>query len=257
MLELRRSARAPSPRRGTADPAALSAALVPAPSCPPSLALAACGGSSSADIRLRRRSQRHRRRAAPGLLRQRHPRRRADRRPGGPVRQGARRHQAHHPGLQRRPGRGRGAVRRRDRRRLHRPQPDDQRLRAERRRRDPDHRRRRLRRRAARRPRRHQLRRRPQGHDARQPPAGQHPGRRAAHLARPTQGLKNSVDGRRRRHDRADGQQPTSSTCSRAASSTAPGCPSPTPRGWCSRAAATCWSTRRTCGRTASSSPRT
>ena len=88
------------------------------------------------------------------------------------------------------------------------------------------------------------------------PAARQHPGRRAAHLAhRP--GPEEQRRRRRRRHDRADGQQPTSSTCSRAASSTAPGCPSPTPRGWCSRAAATCWSTRRTCGRTASSSPRT
>ena len=174
-------------RRGTMSPTrttrtALRRTLSLIALVPLAVGLAACGGSSSADSgdgrRVRRRPG-----APPRLLRERHPRRRADRRPGGPVRQGARRHEAHHPGVQRRPRRGRGAVRRRHRRRLHRAQPDDQRLRAERRRRHPHHRRGRLRRGAARRPRRHRLRRRPQGHDARQPPAGQHPGRRTAHLA--------------------------------------------------------------------------
>ena len=59
-------------------------------------------------------------RAAPRLLRERHPRARARRPAGGPLRGRARRRRGHDPGLQRRTRRDRGALGRRDRRDLHR-----------------------------------------------------------------------------------------------------------------------------------------
>ena len=85
--------------------------------------------------------------------------------------------------LQRRPGRDRGALLRRARRHLHRPEPGDQRLRQVQGRGRPGHLRRRLRRRGAGGQARHQLGRGPQGQEDRHPAAGQHPGRGAALLA--------------------------------------------------------------------------
>ena len=175
----------------------------------------------------------------------------------GLLRRGARRDQADHAGLQRRPGRGRGAVRRRastpptsaparpstptgratGTRSGSSPAPPPAAPSSSSATASP----------------------RPPTSRARRSPARSSATPRTSRCApgSPTQGLKNSVRRRRRRHRSRRRPTPTSSTCSSPASSTAPGCPSPGPRGWCSRAAATCWSTRRTCGRRASSSPRT
>ena len=160
--------------------------------------------------------------------------------------------------LQRRPGRGRGAVRRRDGRDLHRPEPGHQRLRPERRRGGPDHRRRHLRRRPARRPRGHRLRRRTsKGKTLATPQLGntQDVALRAW-LAE--QGLKNSVAAAAvtspsRRTENADTLRPVQGRQARrrlgaGAVGVAAGA-----RGRRARS----WSTRRTCGRRASSSPRT
>ena len=91
------------------------------------------------------------------------------------------------------------------------------------------------------------------GHDARDPAARQHPGRRAAHLARPTQGLENSVEGGGDVTIAPHGQRRHPRPLPGRRRSTARGCRSRGRRGWCSRPARTCWSTRRTCGPTASS----
>ena len=76
--------------------------------------------------RRRPSAYRPRRGAQARLLRQHHARAGPGRRQQGPHRQGTRRDQAQHAGLQRRPGRDRGPQRRRDRRHLHRAQPGDQ-----------------------------------------------------------------------------------------------------------------------------------
>ena len=102
------------------------------------------------------------------------------------------------PGLQRRPRRDRGAVGRRDRRHLHRPEPVDQHVHPVRRRVGAHRRRRRDRRRGARRARRDRRPGRPRGHDARDAAARQHAGCRAAQLAR-RRGLRDRHLGRRRR----------------------------------------------------------
>ena len=159
--------------------------------------------------------------------------------------------------LQRRPGGDRGAVRRRDRRHLHRPEPGDQRLRQVR---------------TARRsgsspappraapsssssptsPRAADLK----GKTIATPAARQHPGRRPALLA--------EGPGPQDRHRSGGGDvsimpQDNADTLDafKPGRSTAPGCPSRGRPAWSRRAAARCSSTSSTCGRTASSSPPT
>ena len=147
----------------------------------------------------------------------------------------------------------RGAVLRRHRRHVHRAQPGDQRLRQVRRRGAAHRRRHHVGRRLARRPRGHR-RRRPTSPARRWPrrrsatprtsPCG--PGCAEQGYETDTSGGGDVVDhaaGERRHADRVPGRRP----------STAPGCPSRGRPGSSTRAAATCSSTRPTCGPTASS----
>ena len=92
----------------------------------------------------------------------------------------------------------------------------------------------------------------PEGQDDRHPAAGQHPGRGAALLAqaaRATTTKEGGGDVKIKPQDNAE----TVDDVQVPAPSTAPGCPSRTPRSWSPRAAR-CSSTSGTCGRTASSS---
>ena len=195
---------------------------------------------------------------APRLLPQRHPRPGDHRRRDRVVRGGARarrRARARHVQLRHRGDRG--AVRRRHRRQLHRAQPGDQRLRPVRRR-GPAHRRR-ARPRAA-----------PRSSCAR---ASTTPEDLAGTtLASPSlgntqdvalrawladQGYETDTSGGGDVRDHAAGQRRHARRVPGRRRSTAPGCPSRGRRASSTRAAATCWSTRPTCGPTASSSPPT
>ena len=160
--------------------------------------------------------------------------------------------------VQRRPGRDRGAVLRRDRRHLHRPEPGDQRLGAVQGHRPQDHRG------------QHLGRRRPGGQArastarptsrARRSPPRSSATPRTSRCAPGSSrtGLNDRPAGRRRR--RRSLRRTTRRRCRRSRQGAIDGAWVPEPYAtrlvsW--RPAARCWSTRRTCGRTASSSPPT
>ena len=175
---------------------------------------------------VRRRWRGGQRHAQPRLLPQRHACAGARRCGGGPVRRGARRRRrAEHVHLQRRHGGHRGAVRRGDRHHLHRPEPGDQRVRPERRHRHPHHLRQHVRRRLPRREAGDHLGRAARGAHHRHALARQHPGRRAARVARGER-PRDHARRRRRRLDPAAVERRPRWTPSSAARSTAPGCPS-------------------------------
>ena len=128
--------------------------------------------------------------------------------------------------------RRRGALLRRHRRHLHRPQPGDQRVREVEGRGDPDHRRRDVRRRL-----RSSSSRsinkpgRPQGQEAGDAAARQHAGRGAAGVAEGP-GPQDRHRGRRRRLASRRRTTATTLEAFSPATSTAPGCPSRGRRGW-------------------------
>ena len=159
--------------------------------------------------------------------------------------------------LQRRPGRDRGALLRRHRRHLHRPEPGHQRLGQVQGRGHQDRRRRRVRRRVPGRQARASTRAADlKGKKIATPAARQHPGRRAALLA---EGARASTTDTRAAATSRSCRRRTPRPCrpSRPATSTAPGCPSPAPAGWSARARARCSSTRRDLWPDGSSSPPT
>ena len=159
-------------------------------------------------------------------------------------------------GLQRRPGRGRGAVRRRPRRGVPRPQPGDQRVREEQGRGHPHHRGRDLRRRLSRRTARHHDPRAAEGQEDRVAADRRHAGHRAAHL--PGQERPQDRPARCRRHDdHRRGQQPDPAAVQGRQDRRRLGARAVGLAAGASRAAARSSSTRRRCGRRASSSPPT
>ena len=154
------------------------------------------------------------------------------------------RHQRHarDVDLQRRARGGRGPVRRRARRHLHRPEPGHQRLRPVQRRGRPHHRRRHVGRRLPRRQARASTTSTGlDGQDVATPSSATPRTSRCAPGCR--EGFDHRPRRRRRRQHRPPGQRRDARRLPGRRRSTAPGCPSPGPPGWSTRAAATCSST--------------